>query len=395
LRNPVVPLALAMGALMVATLAGGSGTASAERRVDPFIVAAGDVACAPPGSTPPPARKLLACHEDATAAMFAAGGRLSGPNLRGIVALGDLQYTSGRLAEFTYASDACSILPPYGGGPCSFDASWGSAVGRAVAGAADVPIYPTPGNHEYAYGDEVCALQKPSSSGRPYNACGYNDYFGNDVAVPRPGNNGDGRGSYAVRFDAGARHPVLLVALNVGQCERDRSRCAAGSRMLAFLRTTLSSPELNPPAGCVIVAYHQATWDASDHGDIGYARPVWQALFDPAVHRTQRPDVVLNGHDHVYERYPALDAHGQATSSGGIPELVVGTGGRDVGQLPLAPPSTTASPPASVDATHFGLEKISWSPAHGRISASFYREGDPIPFDPVTYRCRGAAAPTP
>jgi hypothetical protein len=327
--------------------------------------------------------------------MFAARGRLSGPNLRAIVPLGDLQYTNGRLGEFTYANEACSIIPPYGTGQCSFDASWAAASRRAAPGSAAVPLYPTPGNHEYDYGEEICALEKPSSSGRPYNACGYNDYFGNEVAVPRPEANGDGRGSYAVRFDAGAAHPFLLVSLNAGQCERNQSRCAEGSRMLTYLRETLSSSELNPPEGCVVVAYHQAAWDAHDHGDIEYVNPVWRALFDPLVHRTQRPDLVLNGHDHLYERYPALDENGQATAAGGIPEIVVGTGGRDIGQLPLAPPTTTASPPAAVDTEHFGLEKISWSPSHGRISASFYREGDPVPFDPTSYRCHGAALPAP
>ena len=385
-------LAAAVVSLAIATSVG-DGVASAERWVDPFVVAAGDIACPPPSSPTSATRSPRACHEDATAAMFAAGGRLAGPGLRAILPLGDLQYDDGRFDEFTYADPACSVVPPFGTAACSFDASWAAAASRAGGGVPDVPMYPTPGNHEYQSGDGPCRLAKPSSSGTTYDACGYNDYFGNAVAVPRPGAGGDGRGSYFVRFDAGSTHPMLLVSLNVGQCERNELRCAPGSRMLAFLHETLASREANPDAGCVIVYYHQPAWDALDHGDIDYVAPVWRAMLAPTLRHQQLPDLVLNGHDHVYERYPPLDANGRAgTGAPAVPEIVVGTGGRDIGHLPLVPPASSASPPVAVDATHFGVEKVSWSPAHGRITASFHRQGDPVPFDPVTYRCRGAAA---
>jgi Calcineurin-like phosphoesterase len=384
--------ALALAALAIATSAG-AGAASAERAVDPFVVAAGDIACPPPSSARPALRSAAACHEDATASMFAAGGRLSGRNLRAILPLGDLQYNDGRLDEYSYRNAACSIVPPYGTGVCSFDASWTAAASRASRGLPDVPVYPTPGNHEYQLGDESCRLAKRTPSGLSYDACGYNEYFGNDVAVPRPGAGGDGRGSYFVRFDSGSAHPMLFVSLNVGRCEHDETRCAEGSRMLAFLRETLISPDVNPGPGCVVVYYHQAAWDAFDHGDLPYVAPVWRAMLAPDVPRQQRPDLVVNGHDHVYERFPPLDENGIAGSgAAAIPEIVVGTGGRDVGHLPSVSPASAASPPAAFDATHFGVEKISWSPSHGRITASFHRQGDPVPFDPMTYRCRGAAA---
>jgi acid phosphatase type 7 len=37
-------------------------------------------------------------------------------------------------------------------------------------------------------------------------------------------------------------------------------------------------------------------------------------------------DIVLNGHDHDYERFAPLDAHGEAAAAG-LREFVVGTGG--------------------------------------------------------------------
>jgi hypothetical protein len=391
MRRPPVSLALAVLALSAAWAAGIPGTATAERRVDPFVVAAGDIACQPPWSTPATTRKEASCHEDATAAMFAPGGRLSGPDLRGIIPLGDLQYIGGRLDEFTYSDAECSIAPPYGTAPCSFDHSWGSAASRAALDLPDVPLYPTPGNHEYQIGSAVCRLAKLTGSAQPYNACGYNDYFGDRIAAPRPTRNGDGRGSYFLRFDAERPHPILFVSLNVGQCERNHSKCDEGSRTLSFLRRTLASPALNPAEGCAVVYYHQPAWDAYDHGDIDYVRPIWRAMLDPALSRTSRPDVVLNGHNHLYERYEPLDVNGRTrTGEPGIPQITVGTGGRDIANLPPTPPETAASPPAAVDVSHFGLLKLSWSPAHGTITTSYHREGDPVPFDPVTYRCRGA-----
>lgn len=391
MRRSPVSFALAILALSTAWGTGVPGTATAERRVDPFVVAAGDIACQPPWTTPATTRKEASCHGDATAAMFAPGGRLSGPGLRGILPLGDLQYISGRLDEFTYSDDGCSIVPPYGTASCSFDASWGSAASRPAIDLPDVPLYPTPGNHEYEIGSATCRLAKLTGSAVPYNACGYNDYFGDRIAAPRSSRNGDGRGSYSFRFDAEGSHPILFVSLNVGQCERNHSKCDQGSRAISFLRATLASPETNPAEGCAVVYYHQPAWDAHDHGDIDYVRPVWRAMLDPGLGHAQRPDLVLNGHNHLYERYEPLDADGRAgTRAPAIPQITVGTGGRDIGNLPSTPPETVASPPAAVDVSHFGLERISWSPTHGTITASYHREGDPVAFDPVTYRCRGA-----
>jgi hypothetical protein len=65
-----------------------------------------------------------------------------------------------------------------------------------------VRIYPTPGNHEYQPGAGSCRL-----AGLDASACGYNRYFGDSIAAPGPAEAGDGRGSYAFRFDAGSPHP--------------------------------------------------------------------------------------------------------------------------------------------------------------------------------------------
>jgi hypothetical protein len=53
-------------------------------------------------------------------------------------------------------------------------------------------------------------------------------------------------------------------------------------------------------------------------------QPFWQALYDYGA------DVVLNGHDHTYERFAPQNPTGQADPARGIREFVVGTGGRSL-----------------------------------------------------------------
>jgi hypothetical protein len=278
-------------------------------------------------------------------------------------------------------------VPGLEAGPCSFAASWGTArrAWRAYGRSAP-PIFPTPGNHEYQPGGGACLLARDDAS-----ACGYNGYFGDRVAAPGPGRRADGAGSYAFRFDVDSAHPILFVSLNVGQCDRDTDACARGSSVVRFLRTVLRSRTLNPPAGCAVVYYHQPAWDRYVHGNLWYVEPVWRAMVGPGVDMVQRPDLVVNGHNHLYERYEPLDADGEAgTGEPAIPQITVGTGGKQVGWRPSALPRERTARPAEADLSHFGLERIAWSPERGRIEASFYREGDSTPFDPVTYRCHGA-----
>jgi acid phosphatase type 7 len=50
-------------------------------------------------------------------------------------------------------------------------------------------------------------------------------------------------------------------------------------------------------------------------------RPIWEALYAADA------DVVLNGHDHNYQRFAPQDPEGNADPQRGIREFVVGTGG--------------------------------------------------------------------
>src|SRR5204863_1738177 len=49
----------------------------------------------------------------------------------------------------------------------------------------------------------------------------------------------------------------------------------------------------------------------------------WQALYD------SNADLILNGHDHIYERFAPQSPTGALDSVRGIREFIVGTGGSD------------------------------------------------------------------
>ena len=66
--------------------------------------------------------------------------------------------------------------------------------------------------------------------------------------------------------------------------------------------------------------------------------------------------LVLNGHDHTYQRWTPLDASGNPNPSG-ITEIVTGTGGHALGNFVTTDSRVVAS------ATQFGATKLTLNPA--------------------------------
>ena len=163
----------------------------------------------------------------------------------------------------------------------SYDETWGR-VKRITR--------PTPGNHDYGV-----------PSGR-----GYFEYFGRRAGRI-------GRGYYS--FDVGRWH---LIALN-SEISTSRS-----SRQVEWLRKDLE----NNPARCTLAYWHSPLFSSGTHGNDGSVRPLWRALY------TAGADIVVNGHDHDYERFAPLEPDGDRNRRRGIREFVVGTGG--VGLRPFA-----------------------------------------------------------
>jgi hypothetical protein len=179
---------------------------------------------------------------------------------------GDNVYEDGTASEFT---------------DC-YGPSWGRYKSRTR---------PSVGNHEY---------QTPGASG-------YYNYFGSAAGDPA-------KGYYS--YDRGEWHIISLNSMcgEVGGCDAD-------SPMVTWLKKDLASN----PTSCTLAYFHHPLFSSgSEHGNDPRMRPSWDALYEAGA------EVVLNGHDHDYERFAPQTPAGEADPKRGIREFVVGTGGRSL-----------------------------------------------------------------
>jgi acid phosphatase type 7 len=92
---------------------------------------------------------------------------------------------------------------------------------------------------------------------------------------------------------------------------------SATSAQVRWLTTDL----IANPHKCVLAYWHYPRWSSgSKYGNNSNMQALWKALYDNGA------EVVLNGHEHHYERFKQMNASGSAVSSG-LREFVVGTGG--------------------------------------------------------------------
>lgn len=179
---------------------------------------------------------------------------------------GDNAYDSGTAAEFA---------------DC-YNPSWGRFKSRTR---------PAPGNHEY----------------NTVGATGYYGYFGSAAGDPT-------KGYYS--YDYGGWHVVVLNP----ECD-SVGGCGPGSAEDQWLRGDLAAH----PVTCTAAIWHEPRFSSgSDHGDDPRSQVFWEDLYYGGA------DVVINGHDHDYERFAPMDAVGNADPTYGIREFVVGTGGKDL-----------------------------------------------------------------
>jgi calcineurin-like phosphoesterase family protein len=177
---------------------------------------------------------------------------------------------------------------------------------------------PSVGNHEYETAD----------------AQGYFDYFGSAAGDPK-------KGYYS--YDLGEWHIVSLNSMceHVGGCE-------ATSPMVRWLEQDLVSN----PKPCTLAYWHNPLFSSGYHGSDPKMKPSWEALYAADA------EVVLNGHDHDYERFAPQSPSGAADSARGLREFVVGTGGRE-----LRPFRTTIEAHSEVRNAHtFGVLKLTLHP---------------------------------
>ena len=111
----------------------------------------------------------------------------------------------------------------------------------------------------------------------------------------------------------GAWHVIVLD----GNCGLTGSRCAHDSEQARWLRDDLAATT----ARCTVALMHQPRFSSGQHGDDRHVRPLWDALY------AANAELVLDGHDHDYERFAPQDPDGTPDGTRGIVEIVAGMGG--------------------------------------------------------------------
>jgi acid phosphatase type 7 len=149
------------------------------------------------------------------------------------------------------------------------------------------------------------ARTRPSPGNHDYNTAGAADYYAYFGSTAGPA----GLGYYS--YDLGAWH---IISLN---SEVDMS---AGSVEETWLRADLAASSKQ----CTLAYWHKPRFSSgTKHGSMVEAQPLWQALYD------YHAELVINGHEHNYERFAPQTPTGSADSTNGIREIVAGTGGKD------------------------------------------------------------------
>lgn len=230
------------------------------------IVAVGDISCGPE-DLPILSKYLDYCQSDKT---FTLASNLK-PDA--VLALGDLQYNDGSFDKFSNY----------------YDTNWGKL--------KDI-TYPAPGNHEYI----------------TPGAQGYFDYFNGSQAMGRAGE--AGKGYYS--FNLASWH---FISLN-SNCEYING-CDEASDQIKWLEQDLKVNQRT----CTLAFWHHPHFTSGHYAESADAKDRSGIFWDKLS--KYRADVVLNGHDHLYERFWTQAPNG-GPSSEGIRQFTVGTGGKSL-----------------------------------------------------------------
>jgi alkaline phosphatase len=226
---------------------------------------------APPA--PAPADLQIAAVGDiqpASASSNSAATAAAAANADFILGLGDYQYQTGSLSDYN----------------AYFDKDWGPLVPK---------IYPVLApTHDQNWGGDPLKY---------WNGGGASGYQAPVTLSTHQ--------SYS--FDKGAWH---FIAID-DSCYRETLICST-SALLAWVKADLAAH----PSKCTLAYWHQAYFTSTaDHAPFQEMQPVVQALYDSGV------DVVLQAHNHNYERFAPQTPQRVADPAKGIRAFVVGTGG--------------------------------------------------------------------
>lgn len=189
-------------------------------------------------------------------------------NPNAVLMLGDAQYP--------YATNGIGTY---------YDASWGRVLDKTYATNG--------GSHDF------------------YGGGAWYDYFG-----PRAGP-GPYQQNYS--FNLGAWHIASANGYCSSASDTNGHACTTSDESYKWLQNDLA----NNSKPCTLVFWHQPRWSSGTvHGSDTAVKALFDLAYDYGV------DVVLNGHEHVYERFAPLDKWGNVDRTRGVRQFTVGVGGR-------------------------------------------------------------------
>ena len=163
-----------------------------------------------------------------------------------------------------------------------FSPSWGDPKKRIMK-----LLRPTIGNHDYQ-----------SARGAAYYR-----YFGDRAGPPF-------KGYYS--FDLGEWHIVALNSEMIVKGSANEIR-----EQQEWLAEDLRSRSKR----CTLAYFHHPLFSSGAHGSDNSMLSLWKILSNGGV------DLVLNGHEHHYERFLPMNAAGAVDSVNGMEQIIIGTGG--------------------------------------------------------------------
>jgi hypothetical protein len=217
--------------------------------------------------------------------------------------------------------------------------------------------HPVVGNHEYlTSGGTGCTTANTG-------AAGYWQYFGSAAGTA-------GQGYYS--FNIGAWH---LIALN-SSCTQ-AGGCSSTSPQYKWLQADLVAH----PNQCTLAYWHIPLFSSGGRANAG-TRPLFQLLYNAHA------DLVLNGHDHIYERFAPQTSTGTLDQANGVREFIIGTGGADHTTI-----TTVAANSQLRNSSTFGILKLTLHAAS--YDWQFVSEAGQTFTDSGTQACHASALFTP
>lgn len=245
--------------------------------------------------------------EGSDADSVATNNLVNSINPTAVLGLGDYQYSTGTCANFMTSG--------------RYNSDWGVQTRRMYATMGPTHDYDGASAEAHRYFSGQCANQSTVSPGA-VAAGGIQDW------------------GEPYSFDLGGWHIVQLPST----CERySGSTCSVAS-----INTWLAADLAAHPSACTLAYTHEPYWTSptATHTRSSVLKPWMTTLYNAGA------EIVLSGHQHMYERFRAQNPDDVATVNG-LVEFIVGTGG-----IGFYPRTSTATNSVAYQASNYGVLRL-------------------------------------